>query len=112
MNQINGDGIENIEAQRSNRNDGDNRLLGVTVAYLMTHIERQEKEIEKLKKDNTERDINILGTNEDIALRRFLKLNPPRFSGESGVEEAERLIETMAALGRGVSMRVDRFPIR
>ena len=78
-------GSELVEGSESNSTGNVNTQL-VTAMTRMT--EYFEARIEKLEQPKLE-------ATDDLALRRFQKLQPPKFDGEADVEKAENWMETL-----------------
>ena len=76
------------EGQDSVQGDNNNHLLESTLARMANYFERQEGML-----DRGERIVTDIP--DDVALERFQKFRPPRFSGEMGEEVAEKWIDAM-----------------
>ena len=65
-----------------------NHQLQSTLTRMASYFERQEGRINDRGRDSME-------VSNDVALERFHKFRPPKFSGAGGEESAERWIDAM-----------------
>ena len=67
---------------------GNNHQLESTLAKMANYFERQEGRFDRGDRMMTE-------VPDDVALERFQKFKPPRFSGELGEDVAKKWIEAI-----------------
>ena len=84
---------ERADEQESNQGAYNNHDLESTLARMANYFERQEER----QNGNGRNGERVIPTEvpDDVALERFQKFKPPRFSGEMDEETAERWIESM-----------------
>ena len=82
-----------VDEQESNQGAYNNHDLESTLARLANYFERQEERQNGNGRNGGK--VTLTEVPDDIALERFQKFKPPRFSGKMDEETAERWIESM-----------------
>ena len=82
-----------MDEQESNQGANNDHDLESTLARMANYFERQEERQNRNGRNGGR--VTPTEVSDDVALERFQKFKPPRFSGEMDEETAERWIESM-----------------